>query len=119
MRIPRSSDELFQRLERQSDEDGMWTQNPASIQARPSRTSVLSLRLPTAEFHLLLKAARQAGVSVSEYVRKAIALRQELEPVLPTVNVTVTYTGMPDEAEPREWLSYTSGTPQPILTPTR
>jgi hypothetical protein len=75
MKKPRSSNELAKQLEHETEDDVFWAQEPVQIAACPSSTSVLSLRLPTAEFHALLKAAREAGESVSEYVRKAIEMR--------------------------------------------
>lgn len=115
MRKPRSSEELARQLEQETDDEKLWTQEPTEIAARPTRTSVLSLRLPTAEFHAVLKAARSAGESVSEYVRQAIAIRQTLQSISsPTVNIAFTYPEMPEEkALSNDWRTYTSGNPQP------
>lgn len=118
MRKPKSTEELAKQLERESADEDLWTQEPAHIEQRPSRTSVLSLRLPTAEFHALLKAARSAGESVSEYVRKAIAMRQSRQPELTVVNISYTYAGMPGDMEMPDWRTYTAGNQQaePIIT---
>jgi hypothetical protein len=116
MRKPKSSEELAQQLERETDDEEMWTQEPAKITTRSTRTSVLSLRLPTQEFHALLRAARNAGESVSEYVRKAIAMRQALQPASSsTINVSFTY---PEISEDKTLFSdqrptYTAGNAQP------
>src|SRR5689334_6555157 len=112
MKKPKSTEELAQQLEQESEDDALWEQEPVPVERRPSRTSVLSLRLPTPEFHALLKAARGSGESVSEYVRKAIALRLSYQPESPVVNVSHTYVGMPDEVEQPNWRTYTSGNPQ-------
>ena len=112
MRKPKSSDELAQQLKQRSEDDELWARESVQIVARPSRTSVLSLRLPTGEFHALLSAARGSGESVSEYVRGAITLRRMLQPVAPTVNVTYSYPGMPGTVEYQSWDWYTSSTPQ-------
>ena len=72
----KSSDELVRQLERESDDTELWTQEPAHIEARPTFSSVLSVRLPRDEFRALLAAAREADETVSEYVRKAITMRQ-------------------------------------------
>lgn len=104
------TEEQARELEQQSEEDAeLWTQEPARIEARPSRTSVLSLRLPTEEFHALLKAARSSGESVSEYVRKTIILRLEAERAASSVNVSYTYPGMPGEVEPEQWKTWNAG----------
>ena len=116
LKQPKSTEEVAQQLEQESDDDELWSQEPVPIERRPSRTSVLSLRLPTAEFHTLLKAARGAGESVSAYVRKAIAMRQTLQPTSPTVTISYTYEGMPGEVELSHWRTYTSGNPQPEPT---
>lgn len=112
MKKPKSTEELAKQLEQESEDDTLWEQEPVPIERRPNRTSVLSLRLPTTEFHALLKAARVSGESVSEYVRKAIAMRLSYQPESPVVNVSCTYVGMPDEIEQPNWRTYTSGNPQ-------
>jgi hypothetical protein len=81
-------EQLARQMEEESAEPELWSQKPAHIEARPARTSVLSLRLPTAEFHALLNAARSANESISTYVRNAIALRRRYEHAASTVNVT-------------------------------
>lgn len=118
MRKRKTTEDLADQLERESENPELWEQEPVQIEARPTRTSVLSLRLPTAEFHALLKAARSAGESISEYVRKAIALRRQLDESPPTVNISYTYRGMPNKVEPKEWGTWNAGTPELILTPT-
>jgi len=115
MKKRKMTEELASQMEQQSSEDAeLWTQESTPIEARPTRTSVLSLRLPTAEFHALLRAARSAGESVSEYVRNAIVMRQTLQPMSPTVNITgelssVEFSGY--------WGSYTRANPQLETTP--
>ncbi|GEM_PF-2822772 len=108
MRRPKSSDALMQELQQQSEDAALWEQAPADIEARPSRTSVLSLRLPTAEFHALLHAARNAGESVSEYVRKAIAMRQSSRPMAVSYTLTIGYPDRPNNGL-SEWRTYTAG----------
>ncbi len=112
MKRPKSTEELAKQLEQDSEDDTLWEQEPVPVERRPNRTSVLSLRLPTTEFHALLKAARSSGESVSEYVRKAIAMRLSYQPESPVVNVSSTYVGMPDDVEQPDWRTYTSGNPQ-------
>ena len=112
MKRPKSTEELAKQLEQDSEDDTLWEQEPVPVERRPNRTSVLSLRLPTTEFHALLKAARGSGESVSEYVRKAIAMRLSYQPESPVVNVSSTYVGMPDDVEQPNWRTYTSGNPQ-------
>lgn len=131
MKRRKTTDDLANELERQSSEDAdMWQQEPTQVEARPTRTSVLSLRLPTREFHALLRAARAAGESVSEYVRKAIAMRQALEPMASTVNIA--YTVLSEGPEKAHYeahrtthdaefamyrRTYTAGNPQPEPVP--
>lgn len=54
---------------------GEWEQEPERIEVRPARSSVLSVRLPRAEFDALEEAARAAGETLSEYVRRAVMQR--------------------------------------------
>ncbi len=112
MKKPKSTEELANQLERESEDNDLWEQESVTIERRPTRTSVLSLRMPTDEFHALLKAARSSGESVSEYVRKAIAMRLNHQPEASVVNISYTYAGMPGEVEQPDWRTYTSGNPQ-------
>ena len=121
MKKRKITEDMAQQIEQEVSEDAdLWTQELTKIEARPARTSVLSLRLPTKEFHALLRAARGAGESVSEYVRTAIAMRLAHEPMAPTVNVSYTVYGTQDttpkiaQDEFSEYLRvYTAGNPQP------
>jgi anthranilate phosphoribosyltransferase len=124
MKKRKITEDVAQQIEQEASEDAdLWTQEPTKIEARPARTSVLSLRLPTKEFHALLRAARAAGESVSEYVRTAIAMRQAHEPMTATVNVSYTVFTTQDTPPPimRDEFSeyirgYTAGNPQPEPT---
>lgn len=58
-------------------EPGAWSDEAEVIEARPSRTAVVSCRLPLEEFEVLLQAAQEAGETLSDYVRTAIALRRQ------------------------------------------
>lgn len=69
------TDEMAEQIERGVGDPELWNQEPIEIEARPSRTSVLSAPLTTDEFHALLSAARAVNEPVSEYARKAIILR--------------------------------------------
>lgn len=103
------TEEMAQQIERESEDPELWAKEPVQIEARPSRSSVLSLRLPTAEFHTLLKAAQDANQSVSEYVRNAIALRQKQEAATSHYSVTYTETAAPKRTETLQWSNYTAG----------
>jgi hypothetical protein len=54
-----------------------WEEAPERIEVRPARSSVLSVRLPRAEFDALEKAAAAAGETLSEYVRRAVLQRAQ------------------------------------------
>lgn len=121
MKKRKITEDIAQQIEQGASEDAdLWTQESTKIEARPARTSVLSLRLPAKEFHALLRAARAAGESVSEYVRTAIAMRQAHEPIMSTVNVSFTVYSTQDTPSPimgdefSEYTRfYTAGNPQP------
>lgn len=102
-------EEVARQLERDADDEEMWEQEAVQIERRPSRTSVLSLRMPIAEFHALLRAARQVGESASEYTRKAIAARMATQPPSTIISVQLTYQGAPAGGAPLEWRTYTAG----------
>jgi len=79
-------------IERSGADSELWRQEPVEIEARPSRTSVLSLRLPTAEFHALVRAARSVNDTLSDHVPKANMLRQRYEQTAATINAAYTQT---------------------------
>lgn len=58
------------------------------IESRPSGMQVVSFRLPTGEFRLLVRAARQARESLSEYVRRALAMRLGLVVTVGRIDAT-------------------------------
>lgn len=105
-------EEVARQLERDTDDEEMWEQEAVKIERRPSRTSVLSLRLPTAEFHVLLRAARQVGESASEYARKAIAARMATQAQRTFVTATYSYFIAPSGGASLEWRMLTAGTVQ-------
>lgn len=52
-----------------------WSEEAEEIQVRPLRSSMVSFRLLPEEYAELDKAAARLGESISEYIRKALALR--------------------------------------------
>ncbi len=71
--------DLIKELYEHKDDPDEWSEEAVPIEVRPSRTSVVSFRLPTEEMDALEEAASAAGESLSEYVRKAVALRLHRE----------------------------------------
>jgi len=71
----RAPDEAREIYEHRHDE-GEWSEEAVPVSVRPTRTSVVSFRLPSEEFDVLEAAARAAGESLSEYVRRAIEVRR-------------------------------------------
>ncbi|HEY7349672.1 MAG TPA: hypothetical protein VH599_15255 [Ktedonobacterales bacterium] len=67
--------DLIQELYEHQDDPDEWSEEAVPIEVRPGRTSVVSFRLPTKELDALEEAASAARESISEYVRKAVALR--------------------------------------------
>ena len=57
------------------DVDGEWSEDPVSIAVKGSSSQVVSFRLPTDEFALLLDAVERSGEKLSEFVRGAVILR--------------------------------------------
>ena len=73
------------------NDDGEWSDDVEKIEVRPRRTEVISFRVPSDELDLLEVAAKQAGVSLSEFVRETIQRRLEGSPPkvdeIPVVNL--------------------------------
>jgi hypothetical protein len=83
-----SEEELVADLEANRDRDGEWSEEPTAVEVRAKGTDVVSFRLPAEEFEALLEAKSQAGESMSEYIRKALAIRMYGQPIGPAVEVT-------------------------------
>ncbi len=66
------AEELYQH---RNDPDE-WETEEEQIEVRPSRTSVVSFRLPAEEMVQLERAAKDAGQTLSEYIRTAIIMRR-------------------------------------------
>ena len=79
----RSADELLEHR----DDPGEWSEESEEVEVRPA-SEVVSFRLPPDEVDRLVEAARTSGESISEYVRKAIAVRQFGEPIGSAVEVS-------------------------------
>jgi hypothetical protein len=54
---------------------GEWAEEPADITVKPSGSEVVSVRVPSALFDHLEQAASEAGQTISQFVRDAIAFR--------------------------------------------
>lgn len=67
---------------------GELSEEALPITVAKTITEVLSFRLSTAELDKLESSARVAGESLSEFIRKAIAIRIHGEPIGPAVQIT-------------------------------
>ena len=65
-----------------------WEDEAEALEVRPSPSEVVSFRLPTEEFDLLVESAQQEAESLSEYIRKAVAIRMHGTPIGPAVQVS-------------------------------
>jgi hypothetical protein len=65
-----------------------WADEPEETEVRPSKSEIVSFRLPTDEFARVLNAASEAGESLSTFIRGAIALRLYGTPVGPVFEIT-------------------------------
>ena len=77
-------DELFEHRR----DAGEWSEEATAITVAKTTTEVVSFRLSTPELDELESAARVAGESLSEFIRKAIAIRIHGEPIGPAVQIS-------------------------------
>lgn len=70
------------------DDEGEWEEDPEQFDVRPSRSEAVSFRLPVEEMDALEEAAVKNGESLSEYLRKSLALRLHGMPIGPAVEVS-------------------------------
>lgn len=86
----RKSDELAQELQQHRADQDEWEEEATPIEVRSNRSAVVSFRVPHIEFEALEAAAAAVGESISEYIRKAVGLRQGGNmPLVSSVNYTV------------------------------
>ncbi|MGH2484562.1 MAG: plasmid mobilization protein [Ktedonobacterales bacterium] len=69
-----AADEARESHEHRHDQDE-WEVEATRAKVRPSRSAVVSVRLPREEMTTLETAADAAGETLSEYIRKAIICR--------------------------------------------
>jgi hypothetical protein len=69
------------------DDTDEWTDEAEQIDVRSPVTHVVSFRIPAEEIEQLTECARLSAESVSEYVRKAIAIRMHGTPIGPSIGV--------------------------------
>lgn len=77
--------ELAAELYEHRNDEGEWGEEAVSIKAKPSRTEVVSVRIPSSDLDLIEDLAEQSGESISDFIRGAIALRlrgQVMDPVV-------------------------------------
>jgi hypothetical protein len=53
-------------------DEGEWSEEAVEIETRPTRSEVISFRLPSEEISELEAAAKSAGESLSAFIRQAI-----------------------------------------------
>jgi len=70
------------------DDPDEWSEDPEAVDVRPSRSEVVSFRLPSDEMDVLEEAAARSRESLSEFIRGALALRLYGEPIGPAIEVS-------------------------------
>lgn len=91
-----------------------WVDEEEEIVVRPARTAVISCRLPLEEMGALEDAAREAGEKLSEFVRRAVALRIGVRKPHPQISVVADVAT--EEGFPRTTWPYRS-TPEESNAP--
>jgi hypothetical protein len=74
MRARKTERESAQELYEHRHDPGEWSEKAVRIKARPARTAVISCRLPLDEYNALDRAAQESGESLSDFVRKSVAM---------------------------------------------
>ncbi len=87
-RMKRSEKDLAAELHAHRNDPGEWGAEAVEIEVQPSRSAVVSFRLPTEEFYNLQKATDITGESLSEFIRKALSIRLRGQAVSPSVEIS-------------------------------
>ncbi|MBI4728612.1 MAG: hypothetical protein HY775_03815 [Acidobacteria bacterium] len=83
-KVPSLAEELLAHRE----DVGEWSEEAVPAQVKVGPTEVVSFRMPSEELDALEEAGACAGETLSEYIRKAIAIRMHGVPIGPAVEVT-------------------------------
>lgn len=104
MKHRKRDDELAEELFQRRHDPDEWETAPETIDVRPARTSVVSVRLPTAELRAVEAAAKAAGRTLSAYIRAAIAAQLRSPATEPEVAYMISSSmHEPDHPQWRTW----------------
>lgn len=78
--------DMAEEAERLASEEDSW--EPVEVEVKPRGTDVISFRLPSEENDELIRAAKMAGESLSQFIRGAIAIRLHGTPIGPAVDIS-------------------------------
>ncbi len=113
-----SDQQLAQELyERRGDPDE-WEDRPTEVKVQPTRSEVVSFRLPSDQLNLIEDLADQAGQSISEFLRNAVLAYVHGETITPvldvqaggsgklqlTMRIPLPGSGHTSSTDPPEWL---------------
>jgi len=82
-----AGEEMTEELSTAANPDDAEEWEDAEVEVKPRGTEVVSFRVPSQELTALIAAAKQAGESLSEYIRGAIAIRMFGTPIGPSVEL--------------------------------
>ncbi len=92
-----------------------WETEEEVIEVRPTRTSVVSFRVPSEEMEWLERAAKEAGQTLSEFIRAALALLRHVQrSTLATYNLSYGSQGVPQRDEWSTWTTALATTTEDI-----
>ena len=90
-----SEKDLVNEIWAHRDDPEEWSEESEDIEVRPSRSSVVSFRLPREELAEIEQARAESGETLSEYIRGALALRLHGETVGSPAGIMYGSTGIP------------------------
>jgi hypothetical protein len=93
------------------NDPGEWANEPAQIEVRSARMSVVSFRLPAEELEILSDAARAMGETLSEYIRTAVKWRVQ---GIALSGMTVAVSGTMVTSHPRAWTESATRYNEPV-----
>lgn len=77
-------DRLAEELYEHRHDPGEWSEEAVDVEVRPSKSAMVSFRLPRDELVLLSNDATASGLSLSDFIRDALRLRRMVSvPALP------------------------------------
>lgn len=85
--------DLAREMHEHRGEPDEWEDTPTAVEVRPTRSEVVSFRLPSDQLNEIEELATRTGQSISEFLRSAVLAYLRGETITPVLDVHAGGTG--------------------------